>query len=51
MTPLAAAIGRVRRQVPGAGEATIIHDDADFDTLATVLPFESVWVAPCGSLD
>lgn len=29
----------------------VLHYDADFDTLATVLPFESRWVAPRGSLD
>jgi hypothetical protein len=29
----------------------VLHYDADFDTLATVLPFESCWIAPRGSLD
>lgn len=28
----------------------VLHYDADFDTLATVLPFESRWLAPRGSL-
>ena len=29
----------------------VLHYDADFDTLAEVLPFESRWLAPRGSLD
>jgi predicted nucleic acid-binding protein len=29
----------------------VLHYDADFDTLADVLPFESRWLAPRGSLD
>lgn len=29
----------------------VLHYDADYDTLATVLPFESRWLAPRGSLD
>ena len=29
----------------------VLHYDADFDTLAGVLPFESRWLAPRGSLD
>ena len=29
----------------------VLHYDADYDTLATVLPFESRWIAPRGSLD
>lgn len=29
----------------------VLHYDADFDTLATVLPFESCWLAPRGALD
>ena len=29
----------------------VLHYDADFDTLAEVLPFESHWIAPRGSLD
>lgn len=29
----------------------VLHYDADFDTLADVLPFESRWIAPRGSLD
>jgi predicted nucleic acid-binding protein len=29
----------------------VLHYDADFDTLAEVLPFESQWLAPRGSLD
>ncbi len=29
----------------------VLHYDADFDTLAEVLPFESRWIAPRGSLD
>ncbi len=29
----------------------VLHYDADFDTLAEVLPFESHWLAPGGSLD
>ena len=33
----------------GAG-ATLLHYDEDFDTLATVLSFESRWIAPRGSL-
>ena len=28
----------------------VLHYDADFDTLATVLNFESRWIAPAGSL-
>jgi len=28
----------------------VLHYDADFDTLATVLDFESRWIAPAGSL-
>ena len=28
----------------------VLHYDADFDTLATVLSFESRWIAPAGSL-
>lgn len=28
----------------------VLHYDADYDTLATVLPFESRWIAPRGSL-
>jgi hypothetical protein len=28
----------------------VLHYDADFDTLATVLPFESRWIARPGSL-
>ena len=34
----------------GAGFG-VLHYDADFDTLAEVLPFESRWLAPPGSLD
>ncbi len=29
----------------------VLHYDADYDTLATVLSFESRWIAPRGSLD
>jgi len=29
----------------------VLHYDADFDTLAEVLPFESRWIVPRGSLD
>jgi len=29
----------------------VLHYDADYDTLAEVLPFESRWIAPRGSLD
>lgn len=29
----------------------VLHYDADFDTLADVLRFESRWIAPRGSLD
>ena len=29
----------------------VIHYDADYDVLAEVLPFESRWIAPRGSLD
>jgi predicted nucleic acid-binding protein len=29
----------------------VLHYDGDFDTLAEVLPFESRWLAPPGSLD
>jgi predicted nucleic acid-binding protein len=29
----------------------VLHYDADFDTLATALSFESRWLAPRGSLD
>jgi predicted nucleic acid-binding protein len=29
----------------------VLHYDADYDTLADVLPFESRWIAPRGSLD
>jgi len=29
----------------------VLHYDEDFDTLAEVLPFESRWIAPRGSLD
>jgi predicted nucleic acid-binding protein len=28
----------------------VLHYDSDFDTLATVLSFESRWIAPAGSL-
>lgn len=28
----------------------VIHYDADFDTAGDVLPFESIWVAPRGSM-
>jgi predicted nucleic acid-binding protein len=28
----------------------VIHYDRDYDLLAEVLPFESVWLAPAGSL-
>ena len=28
----------------------VLHYDADYDTLATVLDFESRWIAPRGSL-
>jgi predicted nucleic acid-binding protein len=28
----------------------VLHYDRDFDTLATVLPFKSLWLAPAGSL-
>ena len=31
--------------------AAVIHYDRHFDILATVLPFQSVWLAPPGSLD
>jgi predicted nucleic acid-binding protein len=30
--------------------AAVIHYDRDYDLLADVLPFESVWLAPPGSL-
>jgi predicted nucleic acid-binding protein len=30
--------------------AAVIHYDRDFDTLAEVMAFESVWLAPSGSL-
>ncbi len=30
--------------------AAVIHYDRDYDTLAEVLEFESVWLAPAGSL-
>jgi hypothetical protein len=29
---------------------TVVHYDADFETAATVVAFEQVWVAPRGSL-
>ena len=29
----------------------VFQYDADYDTLAEVLPFESCWIAPRGSLD
>jgi predicted nucleic acid-binding protein len=29
---------------------TVVHYDADFGAAATVVAFEQVWVAPCGSL-
>lgn len=29
----------------------VLHYDADYDTLANVLPFRSRWIAPRGSLD
>jgi hypothetical protein len=29
---------------------TVVHYDADFETAATVVAFEQVWVAQCGSL-
>jgi len=29
----------------------VLHYDADYDTIAEVLPFESRWIAPRGSLD
>jgi predicted nucleic acid-binding protein len=29
---------------------TVVHYDADFETAATVVPFEQVWVMPRGSL-
>lgn len=29
----------------------VVHYDADYDVLAEVLPFESRWLAPRGSLD
>ncbi|HXR31939.1 MAG TPA: PIN domain-containing protein [Solirubrobacterales bacterium] len=31
--------------------AAVIHYDRDYDTLAEILEFESVWLAPAGSLD
>jgi predicted nucleic acid-binding protein len=31
--------------------AAVIHYDRDYDTLAEVLEFESVWLAPAGALD
>jgi predicted nucleic acid-binding protein len=30
--------------------AAVIHYDRDFDTLAEVMEFESVWLAPAGTL-
>jgi predicted nucleic acid-binding protein len=30
--------------------AAVIHYDRDYDTLAEVLEFESVWLAPAGTL-
>jgi len=30
--------------------AAVIHYDRDYDTLAEVLEFESIWLAPAGSL-
>ena len=34
-----------------AADLGVLHYDADFDTLAEVLPFESRWIARRGSLD
>jgi predicted nucleic acid-binding protein len=31
--------------------AAVIHYDRDYDTLAEVLEFESVWLASAGALD
>jgi predicted nucleic acid-binding protein len=30
--------------------AAMLHYDADYDTLAEIMAFESVWLAPAGSL-
>ncbi len=30
--------------------AAVLHYDGDYDTLAEVMEFESVWLAPAGSL-
>jgi predicted nucleic acid-binding protein len=30
--------------------AAVIHYDHDYDTLAEVMEFESVWLAPAGTL-
>lgn len=31
--------------------AAVIHYDRDYDTLAEIMEFESVWLAPAGALD
>jgi predicted nucleic acid-binding protein len=31
--------------------AAVIHYDRDYDTLAAIMEFESVWLAPAGALD
>jgi predicted nucleic acid-binding protein len=54
-----AAAGAHRVRVPDALIAAaaaergfgVLHYDRHFDTLATVLPFTSQWVAPAGSID
>jgi len=55
--PAGASSGTRRRlHVPGAAAgaetsgAAVLHDDRDCDTLAEVMEFESIWLAPAGSL-
>jgi len=42
--------GSLREKV-APGIFGVLQDDADYDTLAEVLPFESRWIAPRGSID
>jgi predicted nucleic acid-binding protein len=30
--------------------AAVLHYDHDFDTLATIMNFDSIWIAPPGSM-
>jgi hypothetical protein len=51
-SPPPRAEGRHRRRVRGPGRSRRVHYDGDYDILAehTSLIFESVWLAPPGSL-